>query len=68
MTWLLVDLGLIRIAGGGNARRVQEVLIQGRGVAVPQGELSFPMMAIGACGLMNAVGNLMPGPVAELHV
>jgi 4-hydroxy-tetrahydrodipicolinate synthase len=29
-------------------------------------ELSFPMMAIGAAGLMNAVGNLMPGPVARL--
>lgn len=29
-------------------------------------ELSFPMMAVGACGLMNAVGNLMPGPLAEL--
>lgn len=29
-------------------------------------ELSFPMMAIGACGLMNAVSNLMPGPVAEM--
>jgi 4-hydroxy-tetrahydrodipicolinate synthase len=29
-------------------------------------ELSFPMMAIGACGLMNAVGNLRPGVLAEL--
>jgi len=29
-------------------------------------ELSFPMMAIGACGLMNAVGNLLPGLLAEL--
>lgn len=29
-------------------------------------ELSFPMMAIGACGLMNAAGNILPGPVAEL--
>jgi 4-hydroxy-tetrahydrodipicolinate synthase len=29
-------------------------------------ELSFPMMAVGACGLMNAVGNLRPGPLAEL--
>lgn len=29
-------------------------------------ELSFPMMAIGACGLMNAVGNLAPRPLAEL--
>ncbi len=29
-------------------------------------ELSFPMMAVGACGLMNAVSNLMPGPVAEM--
>lgn len=29
-------------------------------------ELSFPMMAVGACGLMNAVGNLRPAPLAEL--
>lgn len=29
-------------------------------------ELSFPMMAVGACGLMNAVGNLRPRPLAEL--
>jgi 4-hydroxy-tetrahydrodipicolinate synthase len=29
-------------------------------------ELSFPMMAVGACGLMNAVGNLRPGVLAEL--
>ncbi|MEM7424734.1 MAG: 4-hydroxy-tetrahydrodipicolinate synthase [Pseudomonadota bacterium] len=29
-------------------------------------ELSFPMMAIGACGLMNAVGNLRPGPLSEM--
>jgi 4-hydroxy-tetrahydrodipicolinate synthase len=29
-------------------------------------ELSFPMMAIGACGLMNAVGNLRPQVLAEL--
>ena len=29
-------------------------------------ELSFPMMAVGACGLMNAVGNLRPKPLAEL--
>ncbi len=29
-------------------------------------ELSFPMMAIGACGLMNAVGNLQPRCLAEL--
>ena len=29
-------------------------------------ELSFPMMAVGACGLMNAVGNLQPGILAEL--
>ena len=30
-------------------------------------ELSFPMVCLGAAGLMNAVGNLMPGPVAELY-
>jgi 4-hydroxy-tetrahydrodipicolinate synthase len=30
-------------------------------------ELSFPMVCLGASGLMNAVGNLMPGPVAELY-
>ena len=29
-------------------------------------ELSFPMMAIGAVGLMNAVGNLRPDLLAEL--
>jgi 4-hydroxy-tetrahydrodipicolinate synthase len=29
-------------------------------------ELSFPMMAVGACGLMNAVGNLMPAELAAL--
>jgi 4-hydroxy-tetrahydrodipicolinate synthase len=29
-------------------------------------ELSFPMMAIGACGLMNAVGNLRPRVLAEV--
>ncbi len=29
-------------------------------------ELSFPMMAVGACGLMNAVGNLQPAILAQL--
>lgn len=29
-------------------------------------ELSFPMMTIGACGLMNAVGNLRPKVLAEM--
>jgi 4-hydroxy-tetrahydrodipicolinate synthase len=29
-------------------------------------ELSFPMMAVGACGLMNAVGNLRPRVLAQL--
>ncbi|WP_233809628.1 4-hydroxy-tetrahydrodipicolinate synthase [Paraburkholderia sp. HP33-1] len=29
-------------------------------------ELSFPMLAVGACGLMNAVGNLAPRKVAQL--
>jgi 4-hydroxy-tetrahydrodipicolinate synthase len=29
-------------------------------------ELSLPMMAIGACGLMNAVGNLCPGILRDL--
>jgi len=29
-------------------------------------DLSFPMMAVGACGLMNAVGNLRPGVLAEM--
>ena len=34
----------------------------GRGLQIFVGleELSFPMMAVGACGLMNAVGNLLP--------
>ncbi len=30
-------------------------------------ELSFPMLAIGGCGLMNAVGNLAPRQVAALY-
>ena len=29
-------------------------------------ELSFPMMAVGACGLMTAAGNIAPRPLAEL--
>src|SRR6185295_3357295 len=29
-------------------------------------ELSFPMMAVGACGLMNAVGNLRPGVLGQM--
>ena len=29
-------------------------------------ELSFPEMAVGACGLMNAVGNLCPGVLREM--
>ena len=29
-------------------------------------ELSFPMMTIGACGLMNAVGNLRPKILSEM--
>jgi 4-hydroxy-tetrahydrodipicolinate synthase len=29
-------------------------------------ELSFPMMTIGACGLMNAVGNLKPRVLAQM--
>src|SRR5690606_39010661 len=35
-------------------------------IFVGLGELSFPMSAVGACGLMNAVGNLRPRPFAEL--
>ncbi len=30
-------------------------------------DLSFPMLAVGASGLMNAVGNLLPGKVAQLY-
>lgn len=30
-------------------------------------ELSFPMLAIGAAGLMNAVGNIAPRKVADLY-
>jgi 4-hydroxy-tetrahydrodipicolinate synthase len=30
-------------------------------------DLSLPMLAVGARGLMNAVGNLAPGKVAELY-
>jgi 4-hydroxy-tetrahydrodipicolinate synthase len=29
-------------------------------------ELSFPMMAVGACGLMNAVGNLSPNVLVRM--
>src|SRR5690349_4645261 len=29
-------------------------------------ELSFPMMAVGACGLMNAVGNLQPKVLVDM--
>jgi 4-hydroxy-tetrahydrodipicolinate synthase len=29
-------------------------------------ELSLPMMAVGACGLMNAVGNLCPGVLRKM--
>lgn len=29
-------------------------------------DLSFPMMAVGACGLMNAVGNVRPKPLSEM--
>lgn len=29
-------------------------------------ELSFPMLAVGACGLMNAAGNLRPRALADL--
>jgi 4-hydroxy-tetrahydrodipicolinate synthase len=30
-------------------------------------ELSLPMMSVGACGMMNAVGNVAPGRVAALY-
>lgn len=30
-------------------------------------ELSFPMLAVGACGMMNAVANLAPRKVAQLY-
>ncbi len=30
-------------------------------------ELSFPMLAIGACGMMNAVANVAPKKVAQLY-
>ena len=30
-------------------------------------ELSYPMLALGACGLMNAVGNLVPRRIADLY-
>ena len=29
-------------------------------------DLSYPMMAVGACGLMNAVGNLMPKKLSKM--
>lgn len=30
-------------------------------------ELSFPMLAVGAAGMVNAVANVFPGPVARLY-
>lgn len=30
-------------------------------------ELSFPMLALGACGLVNAIGNIVPERVRELY-
>jgi 4-hydroxy-tetrahydrodipicolinate synthase len=30
-------------------------------------DLSFPMLCVGACGLMNAVGNVAPRKVADLY-
>jgi 4-hydroxy-tetrahydrodipicolinate synthase len=48
---------------------VSDVLEQVNGdlrIFVGLEELSFPMMAVGACGLMNAVGNLNPKPLAEM--
>jgi 4-hydroxy-tetrahydrodipicolinate synthase len=30
-------------------------------------ELSLPMLSVGACGLMNAVGNLLPRRIADLY-
>lgn len=30
-------------------------------------DLSFPMLSVGACGMMNAVGNLTPKKVADLY-
>ena len=30
-------------------------------------ELSLPMLSVGACGMMNAVGNLAPGKIAALY-
>lgn len=30
-------------------------------------DLSFPMLCIGACGMMNAVGNVAPAKVAKLY-
>jgi 4-hydroxy-tetrahydrodipicolinate synthase len=40
----------------------------GRGFRIFVGleDLSFPMMAVGACGLMNAVGNLRPRALADM--
>jgi len=45
---------------------VLEEISQDLRIFVGLEELSFPMMAIGACGLMNAVGNLNPRPLAEM--
>ena len=37
------------------------------GIFVGLEELSFPMLCIGACGMMNAVANVAPRKVAELY-
>lgn len=50
----------------GFVSRCVDALGDGFRVFVGLEELSFPMMAVGARGLMNAVGNLCPRPLADL--
>lgn len=50
----------------GFVSRCVDALGDGFRVFVGLEELSFPMMAVGARGLMNAVGNLCPRPLVDL--
>jgi len=50
----------------GFASECLDALGEGFRLFVGLEELSFPLLAIGACGLMNAVGNLRPDVLVEM--
>ena len=54
-----------RLDGSGYVSELLAILPELR-IFVGLEELSFPMMALGAVGLMNAVGNLNPRVLAEM--